>query len=397
MNKLIQKAWWYAPAETQIPWTAIFAAFSGPSLSLKASLCDYLNVHRCIFGRTARALLYRLLTTLKNREGVERCEVLIPGFTCYSVAAAVAKAGLSITVYDLDPATLYPDIDSLERATSEKTLAIVVQHLFGQVTPTEDMKRIARASGAYLIEDAAQALGRKNGEKHPGTRGDFGLFSFGRGKPLPIGGGGALVSNGHSKIMDEIRWMRSDMEYRQFIKSGVVKLMSKPLLYGLPEMMPLGLGETVFDLGFPVENIPTSVERMAVSALPLLAHFNSHRKHLARIYSENIDSDLQIEGSANGSSILRYPVMMGEGMLSSDLRRSGIRRMYPKAIADEKSIQPYCSKNGPTPGATEIAGKLITLPSHTGISSRTALEIAGKIHKARRQRQLVTLHGRSRM
>ena len=46
---------------------------------------------------------------------MQQDEVLIPGYTCYSVAASVVRAGLRIGVYDLDPKTLQPDIDSVKQ------------------------------------------------------------------------------------------------------------------------------------------------------------------------------------------------------------------------------------------------------------------------------------------
>ena len=82
---------------------------------------------------------------LKKKHDGKRKEVIIPGYTCYSVAAAVAKAGLKIQVYDLDPGTFEPNIDSLERTISKKrTLAIVHQHLFGIPTAIEDIIHMAK-------------------------------------------------------------------------------------------------------------------------------------------------------------------------------------------------------------------------------------------------------------
>ncbi|MEX1326947.1 MAG: hypothetical protein AB1Z29_09115 [Desulfobacterales bacterium] len=54
--------------------------------------------------------------------------------------------------------------------------------------------------------------------------------------------------------------------------------------------------------------------------------------------------------------------------------------MYPKAIADEETIRPYLSDDSvATPGASEIARNLITLPTHMGITETLAKEIAGKV------------------
>ena len=129
---------WYPPAETRIPWSAIFSAFTRPAGNFKDELCNYLDVNHCILSDSARALLFKVLETLKTHDGGQRDEVVIPGYTCYSVAASCAKANLKVRVYDLDPMTLQPDFNSLRKATSEKTLAIIFQHLFG--IPTSGYK-----------------------------------------------------------------------------------------------------------------------------------------------------------------------------------------------------------------------------------------------------------------
>ncbi|MDL1962441.1 MAG: DegT/DnrJ/EryC1/StrS family aminotransferase, partial [Deltaproteobacteria bacterium] len=94
---------WYPPAEVKIPWPAIFDSLLSSSSDFKKYLYDYLQVKYCILGNSGRAVLYLLLETLKRKDEERRDEVLIPGYTCYSVAASAAKAGLKIRVYDIDP------------------------------------------------------------------------------------------------------------------------------------------------------------------------------------------------------------------------------------------------------------------------------------------------------
>ena len=132
-------------------------------------------------------MLALVLEALWKRAGKQRNEVLIPGYTCYSVAASVVRAGLKIQVYDLDPRTFQPDLDSVKQGLNERTLAIVTQHLFGIPSPVEGIKDLAGEVGAHLIEDAAQSMGASQAGHQVGTLGDFGFYSFGRGKPLPLG------------------------------------------------------------------------------------------------------------------------------------------------------------------------------------------------------------------
>ena len=125
MSNYLKKLAWYPPAETKIPLNAILKSLFSSNGDFKKTFCNYIGVNQCVLANSGRALLYLLLEILKGKDGGQRNEVVIPGYTCYSVAASIAKAGLKIKVYDLDPATLQPDFNSLRKATSEKTLAII--------------------------------------------------------------------------------------------------------------------------------------------------------------------------------------------------------------------------------------------------------------------------------
>ncbi len=380
MFNFIKNIAWYPPAETKIPWSAIITALNNNSTDFKSILCRYLDVKHCVLSESARALLYKLLVILKKRNGIKREEVLIPGYTCYSVAAAIAKAGLKIAVYDLDPKTLHPDIDSLDHALSDKTLAVIGQHFFGYLSPIGELKSMARQHGAYLIEDAAQALGKSEAYNTPGTMGDFGLFSFGRGKPLPVGCGGALVTNNYSDILDAIEFDSGGIGYKSAVVTAATQVISKPYFYWIPELLPLGLGQTVFDPEFNTEGLPRAMESMMVMSMPNLEKLNRHRKQISEIYSEMISSELQNKDSRKKISIIRYPVTMGNICLTKELNRLGVRRMYPHIISKDKTIKLFLNKNyQPVKGADEIAKKLMTLPTHTNINKKIAKNLSEKI------------------
>jgi len=377
---LFKNLTWYPPAETKISWSAILSAFTRSSGDFKNKLCNYLGVSQCVLANSGRALLYLLLNTLKKRDEERRDEILVPGYTCYSVAASIAKAGLKINVYDLDPATLQPDFNSLRKATSEKTLAIIFQHLSGIPTSGYEFKKIAQETGVPLIEDAAQALGGSIDSHRLGTIGDFGLFSFGRGKPLPIGGGGALIGN-NNDILSELELKLSNKGYDSLISTALTQVMSKPSIYWIPEMLPLGLGETIFDTGFDTSAMQSVIQNLAGNSMDTLDELNAHRRDIAKTYKEAFDDECVIPITEGGSAVYtRFPVMAGSTTIPKELKRLGVRRMYPKAIADEETIRLHLVDDPvPTPGASEIAGNLITLPTHMGITQTLAREIASKV------------------
>ena len=93
------------------------------------------------------------------------------------------------------------DSNLLEEALKkEKIKAVIVAHLYGQVAKIEDIKYLCKKYGAFLIEDAAESLGATLNNKHSGTFGDFGVYSFNGNKLLTTSSGGMLVSDNEEWI-----------------------------------------------------------------------------------------------------------------------------------------------------------------------------------------------------
>jgi dTDP-4-amino-4,6-dideoxygalactose transaminase len=169
--------------------------------------------------------------------------------------------------------------------------------------------------------------------------------------------------------------------------TAATKIASHHFFYWIPEMLPLGLGETVFDADFNIEGMTDSTQAMLVNAIPFLDGFNEHRRHIANVYELNIDPDSknQIIKNNNCNSIIRYPILLSKNTLTKELKRLGVRRMYPNAIVNENKIAPYLVDNPlHVPIAIEIAEKLFTLPTHTGIDESLAIQISNAIRKFNR-------------
>lgn len=382
MNKYLKKLFWYPPAETRIPLSALLKVFLPGSGSFQKALCEYLNVKKCVLANSGRALLYQLLEVLKENASHSRNEVLVPGYSCYSVAAAIVKANLKIRAYDLDPKTLAPDLDSLKKNASNKTLAVLSQRLFGIPTPIEELHLVAQNVGAYHIEDAAQAFGGFLNGKALGTIGDFGLFSFGRGKPLPIGCGGALIFKDKTFPVS-FKISKNGGGYAELSKILLTQVLALPMFYGIMEALPLGLGETKFDLKFNISTLPSQIDVLAEKSMSLLNEINLHRNQIAEYYAKAFNEKSTITCNKNDKAVYtRYPLMVDSKPVVKEIKRLGVRRMYPKAIIDENAIKPYLvDDQAPTPGSSEIARNLITLPTHKGISDKIAKVITQEVKK----------------
>lgn len=336
----------------------------------------------CVLGPSGRALLFNLIKMLSEKHDQQRNEVLLPGYTCYSVAAAAVKAGMKIRFYDLDPQTLNPVTDSLEANCTNKTLAVLSQHLFGIPTEINTIEKIAAEKGAYHIEDAAQAFGNRHNEKPLGTNGDFGLFSFGRGKMLPLGGGGALISQKYN--LGQI-WPPSETSagWRLLTINMLTQVAAIPLFYPIAEMLPLGLGQTIFAPHFEPGVVQRALTKLFEPMLKELPKLNAHRQIIAAIYGKNISAQNRIsepEGSAQAHS--RFPVLAKKGPLAPELIRLGVRRLYPQSL----NLEPQINIHSVNPkqrlnGAETLAQTLITLPTHHSVTKRVAQAIASRTNE----------------
>ncbi len=123
-------------------------------------------------------------------------EVLTAANTFIATALAIAYAGATPVLADVDPHTFNLDLEALEARITPRTKAILPVHLYGRVLDMERLMAIAGKHGLKVVEDACQAHGAKLNGKRAGTFGTMGCFSFYPGKNLgAYGDGGALVTS----------------------------------------------------------------------------------------------------------------------------------------------------------------------------------------------------------
>lgn len=175
------------------------AFIQGPQVkSFESNLAAYLGVSNVISCANGTDALQIALMALDLKPGDE---VIVPAFTYIATAEVIALLGLTPVPVDVLRGSFNIDPNSLKRAISSRSKAIVPVHLFGQSAPMDEIMEIAREHSLFVIEDNAQALGAKyfmkNGEtKSCGTIGDIGCTSFFPSKNLGcFGDGGAIMTN----------------------------------------------------------------------------------------------------------------------------------------------------------------------------------------------------------
>src|SRR5919197_2925195 len=94
-------------------------------------------------------------------------DVVVPAFTFYASAEAIALTGARPVFCDIDPRTFCVTRETVRAALTPNTKAVLAVHLFGKVAPIEEIE----ALGVPVIEDAAQAAGSRSDRGRPGALG----------------------------------------------------------------------------------------------------------------------------------------------------------------------------------------------------------------------------------
>ncbi|MSR23144.1 MAG: DegT/DnrJ/EryC1/StrS family aminotransferase [Gemmatimonadetes bacterium] len=187
----------------------------GPEVeALEAELASFLNVPHavgCASGTDALLLPLRALTPAPGDEAI------LPAFTFFATAGAAWNAGFRPVFCDVDPLTFNVTAETIEAVWTERTRAVIPVHLFGQMPPMAPIMELARERGAFVLEDAAQAIGaRQQGAPGPardgwvmaGAAGDAGAFSFFPTKNLGGFGDGGLVATSDPELADRVAKLR---------------------------------------------------------------------------------------------------------------------------------------------------------------------------------------------
>ncbi len=166
-----------------------------------SSLANYLSVANVIPCGNGTDALQIALMALGLKKGDE---VICPDFTFVATAEVAALLGLKTILVDVDPKTFMLCVESIEKAITPNTKAIIPVHLFGQCAPMEEILLLAKKNNLFVVEDAAQAIGAEytfsdGSIAKAGTMGNIGTTSFFPSKNLGcFGDGGAIFTNDDS-------------------------------------------------------------------------------------------------------------------------------------------------------------------------------------------------------
>ncbi len=135
-------------------------------------------------------------------------DVVVPDFTFLGSASAVQMTGARPVFCDIDRLTLQTTAEHVRAALTPATRAIMPVHIYGMCCDMDPILDLARERSLMVIEDAAQAVGVFYRDRHAGTLGHVGCFSFFADKTITTGEGGLVITN-DDKLHDRLRYLRN--------------------------------------------------------------------------------------------------------------------------------------------------------------------------------------------
>lgn len=179
--------------------------------SFEKEFANYCGVKNCIgvgSGLDALRLIlegYKVIGRLKIGD-----QVLVASNTFIATILAIKQSGLEPVLVEVDASSYNFDLSQLKESISERTKAIMPVHLYGQLSPMEEINTISNGHDLLVIEDAAQAHGAvdSSGNK-AGALGDAAGFSFYPTKNLGALGDGGAVTTNDDTLAEVIRKLRN--------------------------------------------------------------------------------------------------------------------------------------------------------------------------------------------
>ena len=184
------------------------AYINGPDVNhLATELATYLGVKHVIPCANGTDALQISLMALGLQPGDE---VITASYTYIATVEVVALLRLQPVFVDVDPDTFTMNIDSVRKAITPKTKAIIPVHLYGQSADMEPLIALAKEYNLPLIEDNAQAIGSTytfadGTKKKTGAMGIIGCTSFFPSKNLGCYGDGGAIFTSDDALAEKLK------------------------------------------------------------------------------------------------------------------------------------------------------------------------------------------------
>ena len=355
--------------------------------------------HAVAFNQ-ARSALVAILTAAGVGDGEG---VALSPLTCEVVPLALIARGFHPLYLDVAPGTL--NLDATALAAAPPVRAVVFQHTYGLSTGAEDVARVATGRRALVIEDCAQLMPYRSGDRSPGSTGDAAIFSLNLLKPLPAGSGGMAVTR-DSALAGAIRAERDRLPARRHgsdvalaAEAFVQRTLLTPKTYwfalathralrGRRRDEPLsdGIRNRIVDSGTQISDYQA---RRGLQALERVAQLASVRAEQCAWYESALPDVPTVTPRPAGAPLYYYPVLSARKQ--DLLRRARAARLQVVAwpdrtpiygVDDAALLTRYGYKADSCPAADAAAARLVGLPTGSDVTSRHLRAIADLVRSA---------------
>ncbi|MDF1819139.1 MAG: DegT/DnrJ/EryC1/StrS family aminotransferase [Immundisolibacteraceae bacterium] len=318
-------------------------------------------------------------------------EIVLPAYGCPSLVSAVLYNNAIPVLADLAENQIGYDLVSLENKISEHTAAIIVVDLFGLPTLTPGLRGLAEKAGCQIIHDCAQAFfsaSRQNAIKN-----ELVTLSFGRGKPVSILTGGAVVTAATSTVQvptteDSTTTNATALDHLLvLLRTSVYNALVKPHLYGITHYLPIALGSTRYDRLLNLHPIsPAALKLLSTNFNHVSTLEQSARKHYRALFHSLTNRgwvDLcEIHDPNHRETLLRYAVLAPSKTARNDLitgsagTKLGLTAMYNNTLPHIQNIPTIVRNQATPPNSLNFANRLLTLPIHSDVTQSMVQQIA---------------------
>jgi perosamine synthetase len=362
-------------------------------LQFEKEWAEALGVKRCMTTVNGTNALVIAINQLGIQAGDE---VLVTPYTFIASVSSILSNGAIPVFVDVDPETFQMDPAKIEAKITPRTKAILAVHILGLPVDMDRIMTMAKKHRLIVIEDACQAHLAEYDHKKVGTIGHAGCFSFQNSKNLPIGEGGAVVSN-------DDHFMDRCFSYQNFgfaygsavgaVGSGALVQGTKlrfteyQAAIGIAQLKRLDAQTTTRNenatyLKSQIKDIPGVVpyklyDKVTRGAFHLFP-FRYHKEGFKGLSREAFLKALSAEGVPCSSG---YTTLNTQPYLKDNFESVNFRKMYPAEMLD---INKYNEANK-CPQNDQLCGEAVWFTQNMLLGSRQDMtDIASAIEKIHR-------------
>jgi len=219
-------------------------------------------------------------------------------------------------------------------------------HLFGQPCDMDRLMALANAHKLHVVEDCAQSFGAKFGDRHTGSFGDTGCFSFFPSKNLGAFGDGGLVTTSNSDVAERLRVFRNHGSRKQYYHD---------------------------EIGYNsrLDEMQAAILRQK---LPHIDAYNAGRRRVAHRYYQNLSElsmQLPVEANDRYHVYHQYTLLTDQReAIQAALRAEDIASAiyYPVPLHQQRAIINSGANTNALPIAESVSEQCLSLPMYPELS-----------------------------